>query len=169
MKRLTLVRHAHAKVKYVVTDFERPLSRRGKTEAKETALAFLKQGLVPDLLLASPAKRTAQTAEILAGELKVPARHVLRDELLYLASADVLLSAIQATGPRIKHLMIIGHNPGISVLASAFAPGAELGEFTTAAACTLEFEARTWSAVNVGSAKTAERNGRASFLFGFFD
>ena len=40
MKRLTLVRHAHAKVQPApVTDFERPLSRRGKAEAKATGLS----------------------------------------------------------------------------------------------------------------------------------
>jgi phosphohistidine phosphatase len=169
MKRLTLVRHAHAKVKETVSDFERPLSRRGKTQAKETALALLAQGLVPDLLITSAAKRTVQTAEIFAHELETPARRVRQDELLYLASADALLNAIHATGPRIEHLMLIGHNPGVSVLANALAPEAELGEFATAAACTLEFDARTWTTVDAGSAKNAKRNGRPSFLFGFFE
>jgi phosphohistidine phosphatase len=169
MKRLTLVRHAHAKVKDAVTDFERPLSRRGKNEAKDTARALLEQGLVPDLLITSAAKRTAQTADIFARELKLPARRVRQDELLYLANADTLLTAIQATGPRIEHLMLVGHNPGISVLANAFAPAAELGEFATAAACTLEFDARTWPAIDVGAAKNAKRNTRPSFLFGFFE
>jgi phosphohistidine phosphatase len=169
MKRLTLVRHAHAKVKQTVTDFERPLSRRGKSEAKETALALLEQGLVPDLLIASSAKRTAETADIFARALEVPTRRVRQDELLYLASADSLLAAIQATGPRIEHLMLVGHNPGVSVLANALAPEAELGEFATAAACTLEFDARSWTAVDIGSAKNAKRNGRPSFLFGFFE
>jgi len=169
MKRLTLVRHAHAKVKETVTDFERPLSRRGKREAKATALALLRQGLVPDLLIASAAKRTAETADIFARELEIPTRRVRQDELLYLASADNLLTAIQATGPRIEHLMLVGHNPGISVLANAFAPAAELGEFATGAACTLEFDARTWPGVDVGAAKNAKRNSKPSFLFGFFE
>jgi len=167
MKRLTLVRHAHAKVKKTVTDFERPLSRRGKSEAKETALALLEAGLVPDLLIASPAKRTAQTADIFAGELEIPTRRVRKDELLYLASADALLAAIQATGPRIEHLMLVGHNPGISELANAFAPEEQIGEFATGAACTLEFEVRTWSALDVGTATAGER-GDALRLIGLF-
>jgi phosphohistidine phosphatase len=169
MKRLTLVRHAHAKVEAPpVTDFERPLSRRGKSEAKETAELLLEQDLAPDLIVASPAKRTLQTAAIVAQELKVAERHVRDDESLYLASPDTLLNVIRATGPRIGHLMIVGHNPGISVLAAILAPEAALGEFATGAACTMEFEVSGWSAINAGSATKAARKSRAPRLFGLF-
>jgi phosphohistidine phosphatase len=169
MKRLTLVRHAHAKVQDPpITDFERPLSRRGRSEAKATALQLLEQELVPDLMIASPARRTLQTAEILARELHVADRHLRQDESLYLAAADGILNVIRGSGPRIGHLMIVGHNPGISVLASVLAPEAALGDFATAAACTLEFEVSAWSAVNAGSATNAARNSRAPRLFGLF-
>jgi phosphohistidine phosphatase len=169
MKRLTLVRHAHAKMQNPpVTDFERPLSRRGKSEAKETALLLREQGLTPDLMIASPAKRTLQTAQILVRELQIPERHLRHDETLYLATADALLNVIRATGPRIEHLMIIGHNPGVSVLANILAPEAALGEFTTAAACTMEFEVGSWSAINAGSATNAARKSRAPRLFRLF-
>jgi phosphohistidine phosphatase len=168
MKRLTLVRHAHAKVHAAVTDFERPLSRRGKAEAKATALSLVEAGLVPDLLITSPARRTLQTAEIFARELQTPKRHVRQDELLYLATPDTILKLIHATGPRIEHLMIIGHNPGVSALANALAPQAKLGEFATAAACTMDVDVPTWSAISVGSAKNAQRKGRAPRLFGLF-
>src|SRR5471030_1095380 len=102
MKRLTLVRHAHAKVQDPpITDFERPLSRRGRSEAKATALQLLEQELVPDLMIASPARRTLQTAEILARELHVADRHLREDESLYLAAADGILNVIRGSGPRI--------------------------------------------------------------------
>ena len=169
MKRLTLVRHAHAKVQAPpVTDFERPLSRRGKSEAKATALQLLQQELIPDLLVASPSKRTLQTAQILARKLQIPERHLRYDESLYLATAETLLNAIRATGPRIGHLMIVAHNPGVSVLANVLAPEAALGEFATAAACTMEFEVPNWSAINAGSATKAARKSRAPRLFGLF-
>jgi phosphohistidine phosphatase len=169
MKRLTLVRHAHAKVEDPpVTDFDRPLSRRGRSEAKATALQLLEQQLVPDLMIASPAKRTLQTAQILTRELRIPDRHMRQDESLYLASAETLLNAIRGNGPRIEHLLIVGHNPGISVLANVLAPEAGLGEFASAAACTMEFQVGAWSAVNAGSATKAARKSRAPRLFGLF-
>ena len=169
MKRLTLVRHAHAKVQAArVTDFERPLSRRGKAEAKATALSFLEAGLIPDLLLASPATRTLQTAQILLRELQIPQRHLREDEVLYLAAPEALLQVIHATGPRIEHLMIIGHNPGVSALANTLAPQAKLGEFATAAACTMDVDVPSWSSVGAGCAKSAQRKARSPRLFGLF-
>jgi phosphohistidine phosphatase len=169
MKRLTLVRHAHAKVQAPpVTDFERPLSRRGKNEAKATARQLLEQELIPDLLIASPSKRTLQTAELLARTLQIPERHLRHEESLYLATAQTLLNVIRATGPRIGHLLVVAHNPGVSVLANVLAPEAALGEFATGAACTMEFEVARWSAINAGSATKAARKSRAPRLFGLF-
>jgi phosphohistidine phosphatase len=169
MKRLTLVRHAHAKVEAArVSDFERPLSRRGKAEAKATALSLFEAGLLPDLLLASPARRTVQTAQIIVRELQLPERHLRQDEVLYLAAPETILKVIQATGPRIEDLMIVGHNPGISALANLLAPRAKLGEFATAAACVMDFDVPAWPAVRMGSAKSAQRKGGAPRLFGLF-
>jgi phosphohistidine phosphatase len=169
MKRLTLVRHAHAKLQVPgVTDFERPLSRRGRAEAKATALRLLEEKAVPQLLLVSPARRTLQTAEILARELQIPERHVRQDEALYLAAPDAILRVIQTSGPRIEHLMIVGHNPGISALANALAPQAHLGEFATAGACTMDLNVRAWSAVAAGCAESAHRTSGAARLFGLF-
>jgi phosphohistidine phosphatase len=169
MKRLTLVRHAHAKVQAAaVTDFERPLSRRGRAEAKATALRLLEEAAVPQLLLVSPARRTLQTAQILAQELQIPERQVRQNEVLYLAAPDAIMKVIQSTGPRIEHLMIIGHNPGISALANALAPQAHLGEFATAEACTMDLNVRAWSAVSAGSAESAHRTSGGARLFGLF-
>jgi phosphohistidine phosphatase len=169
MKRLTLVRHAHAKVAAPpVTDFERPLSRRGRSAAKATALSLFEAGLLPDLVLASPARRTVQTAQIILRELQLPERYLRQDEILYLAAPEAILKVIHATGPRIEHLMIVGHNPGIAALANALAPQAQLGEFATAAACIMDFDVRAWPAVSMGSAKSAQRKGGAPRLFGLF-
>jgi phosphohistidine phosphatase len=165
MKRLTLVRHAHAKVEAApVTDFERPLSRRGRTQAKATAGTLLAASLRPDLLITSPATRTLQTAEIIAQELELPERLVRRDESLYLAEPDTILKAIHGTGPRIEHLMIVGHNPAISALADLLAPQAQLGEFATGSACTMQVDVQAWSAVRPGCASNAQRKSGGSGL-----
>jgi phosphohistidine phosphatase len=85
-----------------------------------------------------------------------------------LAAPDSILKVINATGPRIEHLMIVGHNPGISALANALAPQAHLGEFATAGACTMDFIVRAWSAVSAGAAQNVHRWGGAARLFGLF-
>ncbi len=65
---LYLIRHAEALdlgVQGITTDEERPLSEKGKRQAKAAARALQARGVVLDRLYASPLVRTQQTAEIL--------------------------------------------------------------------------------------------------------
>lgn len=68
LKRLTLMRHADARWQDAgLSDLERPLNRRGTAAAEAMARRLLELALVPELLLVSPARRTQQTGEIVAG------------------------------------------------------------------------------------------------------
>lgn len=168
MKRLTLMRHANAEWNDGrIADFDRPLSRRGQSEAASMARRLRENELVPDLILASPARRTLQTAEILARELEVSPRHVRADERLYLAGAEEIARVVHVAGPRIRHLMVVGHNPGLSDYARHLAPQAQIGDLVTAGVCSLGFEARTWAGVRAGAAREVLRDapGRLYRLF----
>jgi len=148
MKNLTLMRHANAKWKdREVADFERPLNRRGHGEAEAMARRLLEMELKPDLILTSSATRTRQTADIVARELNIPARHVRTDESLYLARAKDILKAIHSTGPRVPHLMVVGHNPGISRLVHDLGGCLNEEDMNTASVCSMKFDARVWSEV----------------------
>jgi phosphohistidine phosphatase len=137
VKRLTLMRHADARWQDAgVPDLERPLSRRGTSAAESMGRRLLEVELVPDLLIASPARRTQQTAEIVARELALPPRRVLREESLYLASAHDMLRTVHGSGPRIAHLFVIAHNPGLSELVQLLVPEDERG-LATAAVCSI--------------------------------
>src|SRR4051794_12691831 len=117
------MRHANAQWNDPqISDFDRPLNRRGNSEAEAMGRRLLELHLVPTSLLSSNARRAEQTAEIVGRELGVTARNIRTDEALYLAPADEILRIIRATGPRIPHLMIVGHNPGISEVANLLAP-----------------------------------------------
>lgn len=148
MKRLTLMRHGNAKWKDPqVADFERPLNRRGVGEAEVMARRMAELAFVPTLIIASPATRTKQTADIVARELGVSARQVRTEEALYLARADDILKVIHATGPRVPHLMIVGHNPGISKAGTDLGARYEGEDMETGAIVSLTFDVRSWSAV----------------------
>jgi phosphohistidine phosphatase len=148
VKRLTLMRHANAQWEDPqITDFERPLNRRGAAEAEAIARRLAELNLTPDLLITSPARRTQQTADIVTCELGLTARHVRIEELLYLARAEDILKIVQTTGPRVPHLMIIGHNPGVSDLARLLAKQTDLAELSTAGVCSLTFDVRIWPGV----------------------
>ncbi|HEV7607390.1 MAG TPA: histidine phosphatase family protein, partial [Steroidobacteraceae bacterium] len=79
-KRLTLIRHANAEQDADVRDFERPLSRKGQSEALEMARRFQERSLVPDLIIASAATRTRETAETFAKVLGVAGRLLQADD-----------------------------------------------------------------------------------------
>jgi phosphohistidine phosphatase len=149
VKRLTLIRHANAQWKDAsVADFDRPLNKRGFSEAEAMGKLLVEQGVVPDLLLASTARRAQQTAETLARKLELLPRRVKSSEHLYLARPDDLLTLIRGTGPRVQHLAIVGHNPGISELARLLGPvDTVIVELGTGAACTLTFAVRSWAAI----------------------
>ncbi len=148
MKRLTLMRHGNAKWNDPeVADFERPLNRRGTGEAEAMARRLMELALVPALIIASPAARARQTTDIVARELGVSPRHVRTEESLYLAQAEEILKVIRATGPRVPHLMIVGHNPGLSRAGQDLGVKYEAEDLATGAICTMTFDSRTWSGI----------------------
>lgn len=120
-----LMRHAHADwPSFQGNDFDRPLTAQGEAQARRAAVAMQAAGHAPALLLASSARRTRQTAELVAMELGVPASGLQFDAELYNASADVLAAQLQSALRSADGLvLLIAHNPGISQLAQQLAPG----------------------------------------------
>lgn len=153
MRRLTLARHAKAEDKNPqTTDFDRALARRGHEQAESLALSLLDGGDVPNLLLASPARRARTTAEILSSRLRLAPDQLRYIDGLYLAQPSQLLQIIRSTEREIHHLMIVGHNPGLSELVTLLMPDAGLGELATAQARVITFQADTWAAVGKAAA-----------------
>jgi phosphohistidine phosphatase len=156
VRRLTLVRHAKAEpIHPQISDFDRALTHRGLQEAERLARHLSVCNFVPDLLLTSPAQRTKQTAEILMRELALPANYAQHEESLYLAPALDMLKVARSPGPQVRHLMIVGHNPGISELAKLLAPDAGLDELATATAFTMMFDVPAWPGIAAARASTA--------------
>jgi phosphohistidine phosphatase len=163
-KRLTLIRHANAEHDADVRDFERPLSRKGQNEALEMARRFLERGLTPDLILASAATRTRETAETFAKVLGVPARLLQTDDALYLAEGEQIIATIRAVGPRVGHLMVIGHNPGISAAAISLAPEAIANDLPTCGTLTMAVGCPTWNLIDRRCVRDSERDSPRKFF-----
>ena len=126
-----------------MADFQRPLNKRGQKEAESIARRLLDLDLIPDLLLASSAERARHTADLIAKVLSP--KRTQQDETLYLAPVADILTLVQSTGPLVTHLMIVGHNPGLSELAKLLAPSPTVSELTTGAACSIVFKSENWS------------------------
>jgi phosphohistidine phosphatase len=169
MKRVTLMRHADARWKdAALSDIERPLSRRGSGAAEVMARRLSELHLVPDLLLVSPARRAQQTAEFLARGLSLPARRVQREDGLYLASARDLLAIVRKSGPRVAHLMLVAHNPGLSELVEHLLPEGDVQTLGTAAFCSMEFACEDWQGVDAAVLGQVQQESPPGGLFGLF-
>ena len=163
-RRLTLIRHANAEQDSDLRDFERPLSKKGLSEANEMARRFQERNLVPDLILVSAAVRTRETAETFAKVLGVAARLLQADDSLYLADGEHILTTVRGVGPRVKHLMVIGHNPGISAAAISLAPESVIGDLPTCGTLTMTVSCATWNLIDRRCVRDTERDSPRKFF-----
>jgi phosphohistidine phosphatase len=145
MKRLTLLRHAKSDWSLPdQADWDRALNKRGQRDAPEMARRLRERKLKPGLMVSSPAVRALTTATMVARKLKVPATCVLQDERLYLASPKDILQVIQATPRDVEHLMVVGHNPGMTELANLLSAGERIDNLPTCGYFTAVFKIADW-------------------------
>jgi phosphohistidine phosphatase len=157
---LYLIRHAKSSWSDpTLPDQERPLARRGRRDAKRIAKHLLRLGIMPELVLCSPAQRTRETLELVRPALGTTATVRLEAEL-YAASAETLLERLRAVPEEVASVMLIGHNPGLQDLALVLASaGTELerleAKFPTAALATLTLPRATWRRLSQADAVLA--------------
>jgi phosphohistidine phosphatase len=157
MLRLTLVRHAKTESAHSgQEDWDRTLEPRGQRDAPEMGRRLKGRGLKPDKVLASPAVRALATTSIFIRELGVSASKVTQDERLYLANVRALHSVIQELGNSANHLMVVGHNPGLTEFADALSSERSIDNMPTCAVYTLEFDINNWSEVELATGVNAE-------------
>jgi phosphohistidine phosphatase len=119
---LTLVRHAKAEHVRGKPDHDRELAERGRRDAQAVGewLSDPAHAVVHQLALCSTSERTRQTlAGICAGG--APVQETQFDERIYDASAAHLLDVLREVPDTVQSVMVIGHAPGIPVLATALA------------------------------------------------
>lgn len=129
--RLTLLRHGRAEWpagRYA--DFERPLDSVGLREAAAAGAAAAQLEPAATLLLHSTAVRTTQTAQA-ASEAFAPATlQLVADPRLYLAGPRQICAVLDELGGQAEHVVIVGHNPGLSELAQRL-PGVQVAGLAT--------------------------------------
>jgi phosphohistidine phosphatase len=123
-RRLIVMRHAKAGELPGGPDAERALNPRGRRDAAAAGDWLRAQGLIPDLVLCSTARRARQTWQQVAAGLAA-AVTVREDPRLYEAGAAELLAVIRAAPPDTATLMYVGHNPAAQELASGLLGRAE--------------------------------------------
>jgi phosphohistidine phosphatase len=127
VRTLVLLRHAKAANPQRVDDSDRPLTARGHADAAAAGAWLLTKGLRPALVLCSPARRTRETwhgVQVALGG-KAAATRVVFEPALYESGAHTLLGLIRETDADIDVLMLVGHNPTISMVSGLLDPGTD--------------------------------------------
>lgn len=149
MKTLYIVRHAQAEDHYLYQrDFDRELTQQGITKAVRTGRQLASEGNIPQIIITSPAKRTLQTARLLAENLGLPEEAIQPEEELYNASPRTLLQVINRIDDRYEKVMLVGHNPGVSYLTEWLTGSREAGNMTTCGVAQVQLDLTSWADVN---------------------
>jgi len=116
MKTLLLLRHAKSSWGNAwLDDHDRPLNKRGKHDAPRMGELLVQQGLVPDVLVTSTAKRARKTATAVA-EACGYAGDVIEMSDLYLASPDECMHVLRTLPDQFTSALLVAHNPGLEQL-----------------------------------------------------
>jgi phosphohistidine phosphatase len=117
MRHLLIMRHAKSDWDTgAKSDFDRPLSKRGKRDAPRMGQWLLENKLIPDWILSSPALRAKETALHVCKALGIKTDAIHWQPAIYEAELKSLLGVL-AQCPKDKQLtLLIGHNPGLENL-----------------------------------------------------
>ena len=147
MKTLYLVRHAKSSWKFPeLDDFDRPLNRRGKRDAPMMGKRLQRRGILPDLIMSSPAKRARKIAQAVAKAVGYPASAVAHAPEIYEASADSLLTLLRAVDDQVAVLMLVGHNPELTDLSNHLTAH-PIDNVVTSGVVAIEFATERWAEV----------------------
>jgi phosphohistidine phosphatase len=139
MKNLILIRHAKSSWKENnISDFKRPLNKRGERDAPFMGKLLKNKNIIPDLVISSPAVRAHQTAEIICEEAGIEKNKLHFDEDIYHANHDDILEVINSVEDDVNTLMIFGHNPGLTNL-SNYLTGEYIDNIPTTGMVSLSF------------------------------
>jgi phosphohistidine phosphatase len=159
MLTLSLLRHAKSSWSDArLKDCERPLNERGERDASRMGAFMARRGLVPDLVLCSTALRARRTLDLVLPRFGGrPAPQVINEDALYLASPGILLRFIRQVGAGVRHIMVVGHDPGLHSLALQLAASGHREDmqaledkFPTTGLAVIAFDLQAWSEVQPG-------------------
>lgn len=150
MRRLILFRHAKSAWPQGVPDRERPLAGRGRLAAPLMGAYIADHGLIPELVLVSPALRAQQTWTSAGADWPQHPR-LASEPAIYEAAADRLLDVVKDQDAAVRSLMLVGHNPGLADLMTTLVTRNQRGElplkYPTAGLAVIDLPVDAWAEI----------------------
>ena len=154
MKRLILIRHSKSSWKdHSLTDFNRPLNKRGKSDGPLMA-NYLKSKINKiDYLHSSSSIRTFETSKYFIE--KIQYGKVEYDESLYHSSASSILHLISNYSENYQSAMIIAHNPGLTNLINKLT-NISLDNLPTTGLAKIDFNCNFWGDISFNNSRLVD-------------
>jgi phosphohistidine phosphatase len=157
--RLMLVRHAKSKRPPDCGDHDRRLTRRGREASRRMGSHMAGEGLAPDLVVISTARRAQETWHQMRDAFDPRIAQQFQSRV-YGASSDALVGIVRETPSDVRTLLMIGHNPGFQELALRLTGKAPKGDIDrlrhklpTAGLVVIDFAAESWRDARDGQGK----------------
>jgi phosphohistidine phosphatase len=152
MRTLYLIRHAKSSWDNPgLRDINRPLNDRGLDVAPRMARLLVDQGLRPDLLVSSPAKRALHTAQFFAEALGVADEAIVRNPDIYEAVPTTILRIVSELPEEAQTVCLFGHNPTLTEVANQFSEK-RIANVPTCGIVLIESTAPSWREFYEGNA-----------------
>ena len=130
MQTLWVMRHGLAESQFD-TDFNRALSDFGKLQARQIASKMLdSENELPSLMLASPLRRTQETATVVHEKLGLAQPFQTEEMLVHSADHKVLGDFLLSV--ETPKVMIVSHMPIVAYLCQYLSPNCDIYGFQTA-------------------------------------
>jgi len=150
-KTLICIRHGHAKDPIGLKDFDRPLSKRGKMEALNTAENLAKLNIPIDQMIYSSAIRTTESAHIISNHIGYNINDAISSKKLYLCTPNEIEDFVATNAKSTANtLVLIGHNNGLSDWANQLLHLPINHNLSTCELVTMRLEISSWEQIYEG-------------------
>lgn len=145
MKTLFVLRHAKSSWKdQTLSDFERPLNKRGLRTAPKVGEFMAENELIPNSIVSSPAERAKQTANLVKDSGNFDAE-IRFNSGIYESGTHNLLYIVGEFEDENQSAMIVGHNPGFEGIVEILS--GEYQRMPTAALAVIDLDIKSWSEI----------------------
>lgn len=115
MKTLYIIRHAKSDWNDPsLSDFQRPLNKRGEKNAPFMGELLAREMIHPDLILSSPAVRAKTTAEEIAQKVGYERKKIIYKDDLYMGGIHEIEGILKKISDSTHTVFLIAHNPGLT-------------------------------------------------------
>lgn len=140
MKEISILRHAKSSWdNRNLSDFERPLAKRGIKDAKKLNALLLKNNFNIDKVFCSKALRAKETFDLTADGFNFPIEDATYSDDLYFGDTNNIINFLQDLDDKYKNVLIIGHNPTLHMLIESLT-GKYIERFTTCNLAVISFK-----------------------------